>query len=120
MALDRTEIADQLREAITSDRYSPGDKLPPRRELAKELGAAPNTVGEAIKILVSEGLVSLKRNSRAEVLDPMAASANPEVHVRQELTEIHAELRHLSAQLSDLDDRLAELVKHIDTDQPSS
>lgn len=116
MALDRTEIAAQLREAITSGRYSAGDKLPPRRELAKELGAAPNTVGEAIKILVNEGLISLRRNSRAAVLDPSEAKPG----VRQELTEIHAELQHLSARLSDLDDRVSQLVNHMDADQSSS
>lgn len=52
------QIADELREEIKNGTYAPGAKLPSQRELVKAHDAARNTVGEAIKILELEGLVT--------------------------------------------------------------
>jgi DNA-binding transcriptional regulator YhcF (GntR family) len=113
MALDRTEIADQLREAITSGTYSPGDKLRPQRELAKQLGAAPNTVGAALKILAGEGLVTLREKAAAVVRDPAEASAAP---IEAELAEVRTELQELRGRLSEVDQRVADLINRVATD----
>lgn len=118
MALDRTEIADQLREAITSGRYSPGSKLPPRRDLAKELGAAPNTVGAALAILAGEGLVTLREKAAALVRDP--AEAASEAPVEEELAEVRSELKELRDRLAEVDKRVAVLINRVSTDQPPS
>ncbi|MBQ0924617.1 winged helix-turn-helix domain-containing protein [Saccharopolyspora endophytica] len=116
MALDRTEIADQLREAITSGDYSPGDKLRPQRELAKQLGAAPNTVGAALKILAGEGLVTLREKAAAVVRDPAEASAAAPIEA--ELAEVRTELQDLRGRLSEVDQRVADLINRVATDQP--
>ncbi|PKB32452.1 GntR family transcriptional regulator [Pseudonocardia alni] len=55
---DYRAIAHELREAITSGEYQPGDKLPSERALAEQHGAARNTAREAIAALRREGLVS--------------------------------------------------------------
>lgn len=55
---DHRAIAHELREAITSGQYQPGDRLPSERALADKHGAARNTAREAIAALRREGLVS--------------------------------------------------------------
>lgn len=55
---DHRAIAHELREAITTGHYQPGDKLPSERALAERHGAARNTAREAIAELRREGLVS--------------------------------------------------------------
>ena len=51
-------IAQQLRDAIASGEFGPGDRLPSERELATEHGVARNTAREAIAQLRREGLVT--------------------------------------------------------------
>ncbi|SHG89799.1 PLP-dependent aminotransferase family protein [Marivita hallyeonensis] len=46
-------VADALRTAIASGALSPGDKLPPVRELAWSLGITPGTVARAYTLLVN-------------------------------------------------------------------
>ena len=52
-----TQIADQIRESILSGDFSPGEKLPPERELAEMFSVSRPSVREALNILSSAGLV---------------------------------------------------------------
>jgi GntR family transcriptional repressor for pyruvate dehydrogenase complex len=52
-----TQIADQIRTSILSGEFSPGDKLPPERELAEMFGVSRPSVREALNVLASSGLV---------------------------------------------------------------
>lgn len=56
-------VVEQLRRAIHLGRFLAGDKLPPERELAKQLGVSRTTVRDAVKILEGEGLVQSKRGA---------------------------------------------------------
>jgi GntR family transcriptional regulator len=51
------QIADDLRELITSGELVAGGKLPSERELSERYGVAPQTVRQAVAILKHEGLV---------------------------------------------------------------
>ena len=48
-------VALTIREGVTSGALSVGDKLPPVRELAWQLGITPGTVARAYSILTDEG-----------------------------------------------------------------
>jgi len=50
-------LADELREAITSGQYKPGDRLPSTLDLMARTGVANLTVRGAYRVLVEEGLV---------------------------------------------------------------
>src|SRR6266568_2486422 len=50
-------LADELRQAIVSGQYQPGDKLPSTLELMARTGVANLTVRGAYRVLVEEGLV---------------------------------------------------------------
>src|SRR5437899_595233 len=65
------EIVVQLRGLILKGAYSPGDKLPPERRLAEELGVNRASLREAIKSLEQMGLVRTRQGDGTRVLDYM-------------------------------------------------
>jgi DNA-binding FadR family transcriptional regulator len=56
-------VTERLRHAIHIGTYLPGEKLPPERVLAQQLGVSRMTVREAIRALRAEGYVSIRRGS---------------------------------------------------------
>lgn len=50
-------LADDLRQAILSGEISPGDRLPVEAELGEQYNVGRSTVREALRLLLSEGLV---------------------------------------------------------------
>jgi GntR family transcriptional repressor for pyruvate dehydrogenase complex len=57
------DIADQIRDELKAGRLRPGQRLPPERELAKQLGVGRNTVREAMSMLEVSGLIDRKTGS---------------------------------------------------------
>jgi GntR family transcriptional repressor for pyruvate dehydrogenase complex len=51
-------IANEIRSSIVGGNLSPGDKLPPVREIASILGVSGPTVRKAITILSAAGIVT--------------------------------------------------------------
>ena len=49
------QLRDRLRDRIERGRLLPGDRVPPVREMADQLGLAPNTVARAYRELVEDG-----------------------------------------------------------------
>lgn len=56
-------VADQLRSSIILSRFLPGQKLPPERHLAAQLGVSRTTVREAVRAVEAEGLVETRRGA---------------------------------------------------------
>ena len=54
-------VTERLRHAIHIGTYLPGDKLPPERTLAQQLGVSRMTVREAIRVLRADGYVTSRR-----------------------------------------------------------
>src|SRR5262245_46133338 len=65
------EIVEQLRGLILQGSYIPGQKLPPERRLAEELGVNRASLREAIKSLEQMGLVKTRQGDGTRVLDFM-------------------------------------------------
>jgi len=65
------EIVRQLRTLILKGEYAVGDKLPPERKLAEELGVNRASLREAIKALEHMGLVKTRQGDGTRVLDFM-------------------------------------------------
>ena len=55
------QVIDQLTGAMIKRQLKPGDKLPPEMELASSFGVGRNTVREAVKILISFGVLEIRR-----------------------------------------------------------
>src|SRR6516165_2808850 len=56
-------VTERIRRAIHIGSYLPGDKLPPERALAQQLGVSRTTVREAIRVLEGEGYVTSRRGA---------------------------------------------------------
>jgi GntR family transcriptional repressor for pyruvate dehydrogenase complex len=57
------EIVEQIRSRIQSNELKPGERLPSERDLAEQLGVSRNTLREALRMLESSGLVTLKKGT---------------------------------------------------------
>ena len=95
------QIAEVLRQEIKTG-YTPDQTLPPQRTLAKRFNASYFTVGNAIKELVHEGLVTRNVGSGTKVCDPLTArrglvgiltTTNDPVYLSEIFSRAEAELR---------------------------
>ena len=57
------QIADQIREHIRAVEFPAGSRLPPERDLARQLGVSRPSVREALIALEVEGLVEVRIGS---------------------------------------------------------
>lgn len=70
------QIRTQFADLISVGRLREGDRLPPVRQLASDLGLANNTVVRAYRELESAGLVHSRRGSGTRVAAGAAGSAD--------------------------------------------
>jgi GntR family transcriptional repressor for pyruvate dehydrogenase complex len=64
------QIAEQIRGLVRSGEYLPGARLPPERDLARQLGVSRPSVREALIALEVEGLVEVRIGSGIYVQGP--------------------------------------------------
>jgi len=73
-----SQIADQIRASILAGEFTPGDRLPPERELAESFGVSRPSVREALNMLGASGLVSSYQGGGTVVLSLVeTAAGNP-------------------------------------------
>jgi GntR family transcriptional regulator len=61
------QIVSGLRALLVAGEFAPGDRLPPVRQLAIDLGVHHNTVAESYRVLAEEGWLDLNRGRGAIV-----------------------------------------------------
>jgi GntR family transcriptional regulator, transcriptional repressor for pyruvate dehydrogenase complex len=98
------EIVDQIRRLILTGRFAAGEKLPPERTLAKELGVNRASLREALKKLEHMGLVKIRQGDGTRVLDFMTSAglellthllSDAQGHVQGDLLRDLVEFRRL-------------------------
>jgi GntR family transcriptional regulator len=77
------QVAAEIRHAIAAGEASPGDRLPPAKDLAAVLGVNANTVLRALRILRDEGLLDFRRG-----LGVTVAGTAPEGAVIEKVREL--------------------------------
>jgi GntR family transcriptional regulator len=55
------QVAAEIRRAILDGEARPGERLPPAKDLAAELGVNTNTVLRSLRVLRDEGLLEFRR-----------------------------------------------------------
>lgn len=68
-----SRIADQLLDLIKVQKLSPGDRLPPERQLSELLDVSRPSLREALHILQAKGLVSIRHGQGTFVEEPLVA-----------------------------------------------
>jgi DNA-binding FadR family transcriptional regulator len=83
-------VVDRLRRSILLSVYLPGDKLPPERLHAEQLGVSRVTLREAIRVLEGEGLVEARRGATGGivVLDHTPARTDLRRRLRASMDEL--------------------------------
>jgi GntR family transcriptional regulator len=64
------QIAESLLDRIESGELSPGDRLPPERELSQRLGVNRMTLRRALRLLETQGLLARRRGDGTYVAQP--------------------------------------------------
>ncbi|HEY8282905.1 MAG TPA: FadR/GntR family transcriptional regulator [Chloroflexota bacterium] len=61
------QVVHRLRDAIAQGRLTVGEQLPSERELCEQLGVSRTIVREALRILASQGILTVRQGRRAVV-----------------------------------------------------
>lgn len=70
-------IAEEIVKLIIEERLTGGDKVPSEAELASSLAVGRSTIREAIKILISRNIVTIKRGLGTYVSEKMGVTEDP-------------------------------------------
>ena len=81
------QIADEVQRAVTVGVLRPGDALPATRTLAKDLKLNPNTVQQAYRTLVGEGVIEIRRGLGAFVAAAPKESKRTSATVARQIAE---------------------------------
>jgi DNA-binding FadR family transcriptional regulator len=103
-------VIAQIRRAILSGQYRPGDRLPTEREMAQQFGVSRVTVRDALRALEANGLVRVKVGGQGGpyVSEPdislVSDSIGTHLHLRgttfEELAEARQVLETTAAELA--------------------
>ena len=124
------QIANQIRTLIRSGEFTPGSRLPPERDLARQLGVSRPSVREALIALDVEGLVEVRIGSgiyvrapaNGDARDPPEALAGPFELLRARYV-IESECAALAAksakraQLRAIEDALDDMDREMDNER---
>ena len=69
------KVADQIGELIRSGEFKPGHRLPPERDLSKQLGVSRPVVREAMIALELAGLIEVRTGAGTFVREAANAAA---------------------------------------------
>jgi GntR family transcriptional regulator, transcriptional repressor for pyruvate dehydrogenase complex len=132
-----TQIAEQIRSSILAGEFTPGDKLPPERELAEMFGVSRPSVREALNVLASSGLVMSYQGGGTVVMSLVETTAsNPlselirvqqdraldVIEVRKSMeswTAWYAAQRALPDDIRRMDEIIAGMKHNLELKQPS-
>ena len=101
-----SQIEDSLMEYILNEPVAIGEKLPNEFELAEKFGVGRSTIREAVKSLVSKGVLEVRRGSGTYVVSTSSLEEDPlglgrfedKYHLALELFEVRLMLEtHISA-----------------------
>ena len=71
------QAAKELIDLIRQGSYGPGDKLPTEAELSERLGVGRNTVREALRLLVSRNIVTIRQGAGTFISEKQGVADDP-------------------------------------------
>ena len=85
------EIVERIQQSILSGRLRAGDRLPPQRELAGNLGVSPTVVREALKTLAERGLLETRAGVGTFIVGPSHDNVAQSLALQCELCDVSFE-----------------------------
>jgi DNA-binding GntR family transcriptional regulator len=114
-------VADDLRQAIAAGTYQPGQQLPTLAELTTRYGIAVMTARDAIRQLVTEGLVVSRQGKGAYVLrQPRAEESITVSELFDLLNQVSRSELDLTHRMAAVEQTLAEHQSPAAVPQPPS
>lgn len=120
-------VASRLRDDILSGRLKEGDVLPPQESLFGEFGVSPPALREAIHILETDGLVSIRRGNVGGAVVHLPSAERTAHMIGMVLqsrastpADVSGALMHLEPICAGMcaarDDRLTEVIPHLEAE----
>uniref|UniRef100_I2Q5K9 Transcriptional regulator n=1 Tax=Desulfovibrio sp. U5L TaxID=596152 RepID=I2Q5K9_9BACT len=88
-------VIQQIQEKISLGIFAPGAKIPTEPTLMAQLGVGRSTVREAVRVLVSAGLLEVRQGDGTYVLDRTAGHEPLEYRLRRSTAEEIREVRRI-------------------------
>lgn len=104
------QLRRQLADLIGSGVLSPGDRLPPVRQLAADLGLATGTVARTYRELERTGYVRSRRGGGTRVAPSVPSRSTPQRALEEAATIYLARARALGIDPGDAVDTIARLA----------
>ena len=102
-----TQLVEQIKVAIATGAFPPGERLPSVRDLATEAGVNPNTMQRALAQLESEQLVYSQRTAgRFVTEDRSVIDAAKRELAQQHVVRFLAAMHRLGLNQEEIDDLL--------------
>jgi DNA-binding GntR family transcriptional regulator len=98
------QIADDLRSRILGGEYLPGSRVPSKAALMEQHRVSLNTVNDAMKILIAEGMIRTVQGLGTFVCDPLPGPQEPSPEYR----ELSAQIRLLAGRMDAAEAWIAE------------
>ena len=109
------QVVFAVKKAIVSGRLRPGDEFPSVRTLSRELRINPNTGQKVVATLTSEGLLDVRPGIGTFVAARQGSSAaDRRALLREDVERLVVEARHLSLDVQDVLDAVAEHWNRLD------
>ena len=99
------QVADDLRERITSGELAAGQRIDTNEKLAERYGMAAMTIRSALDVLRGEGLISSQRGRGTFVASDISKATTPRD------TDVQQQVATLTSQLAELADRVTVLER---------
>lgn len=88
-------VIQQIQEKISLGVFTPGSKIPTEPVLMAQLGVGRSTVREAIRVLVSAGLLEVRQGDGTYVLNPASSREPLEYRLRRATAREIREVRRI-------------------------
>ena len=104
------QLVEQLRIAVVSGAYEPGERLPSVRELALAAKVNPNTMQRALTELEGENLIFTERtNGKFVTQDGAVIEAAKKSLAREKVRRYLSDMKNIGASFEDAVNYLSEL-----------
>lgn len=98
-----TQLIEQIKMHIARGEFSPGDQIPPVRELAMDAGVNPNTMQRALAELEREGLLySVRTSGRFVTKDKTKLDELQELLAEKYIEDMFISLRKIGMNKEDI------------------